>query len=161
MYSPENPELRLEPCTEDDVPMIVASSLGLLEQVQRDQTLDLSILGSLLVRETLGELPEYQKLMGEDQILGWFHLIPAPDHLELDDLNIKPPYQNQGLGSWILQQLKVRSREVGLPLRCVVQSENEAALRFYRRHGFVSQNPSASPVLTLEWEPGGPESSAD
>ena len=149
MYSPENPELF--PCTEDDVPMIVAASLHLLEEVQREKTLDLSVLGTLLVRETLRELPEYLKIIRSGQIMGWVHLVTAWDHLELDDLNIKPEFQNQGLGSWLLDQVKARAREAGLPIRCTVQADNEAALRFYRRHGFVIQEGPASPGLILQW----------
>lgn len=151
MCSPESPDLIFCPCSEEDLPLIVEASLALLSQVEREKGMDLSLLQQLLLRETLQELPDYTKVIRRGLLAGWYHLIQQSDHLELDDLNVLAPWRGQGLGSQVLQRVQAQARAAGLPLRCLVTRDNEAALRFYRRHGFRDVESPGDRYLLLAW----------
>jgi GNAT superfamily N-acetyltransferase len=69
--------------------------------------------------------------------VGYVRLKPAGDALTLEDLQIRPDCQNQGLGAWALAEVTELARTRGyraVRLRCF--HENPAH-RLYRRCGFV------------------------
>ena len=147
------PDFVFLPCTEDDLPQIIGPSLRLLEDFQKDSPLDLSVLKNALLKETLGQLPDYTKLVHADQILGWYHLIRNESTLEIDDFNIRPEFRSQGIGGKILFRLKKQAMENKLPLIAVVQADNADAIGFYSRHEFVKSEPSDKKYLTFLWTP--------
>ena len=59
-----------------------------------------------------------------------------PDHWFLSKLYLLPPFQREGLGSRLLEELIADARMVRQPLRLTVLQVNHAARRFYERHGF-------------------------
>ena len=58
------------------------------------------------------------------------------DYWFLDKLYLLPSYQNQGLGSYLLQRLIDDAKSAQVMLRLTVLEVNPAH-RFYERHGFV------------------------
>lgn len=58
-------------------------------------------------------------------------------HVLLEKLYILPRFQNQGIGSVILQDILRGARSQGKPVRLRTLTVNAAAQRFYQRHGFV------------------------
>jgi ribosomal protein S18 acetylase RimI-like enzyme len=59
--------------------------------------------------------------------------MPNP-HWYLFMLGVSPSYQNQGIGSTLLQPILKQANSDGLP--CYLQTSTESAIRFYKRHGF-------------------------
>lgn len=59
------------------------------------------------------------------------------DHIAIQQLEILPGFQGQGIGTAILTQLIARSRREHLPLRLSVFDDNLGALKLYERLGFV------------------------
>ncbi len=78
---------------------------------------------------------ETQVLTEGDRILGVVVVRAHPDHLYLDHLYIDPAAQGRGLGRQVLDDLKHRSREAGLPIRLITLNDSPAA-DFYRNNGF-------------------------
>jgi GNAT superfamily N-acetyltransferase len=72
--------------------------------------------------------------------LGWnigvMRVDRLPDHWFLAKLYLLPPFQGEGLGSLLLEQLIADAATARMPLRLTVLEVNPA-LRFYERHGFV------------------------
>ncbi|HBE49815.1 MAG TPA: GNAT family N-acetyltransferase, partial [Cyanobacteria bacterium UBA11369] len=82
--------------------------------------------------------------------LGWkksgrfmslFSLIEERHHQEMPNphwylfmLGVAPSYQNQGVGSKLLQPILKQADSDGLP--CYLQTSTESAIRFYKRNGF-------------------------
>jgi GNAT superfamily N-acetyltransferase len=64
------------------------------------------------------------------------HKVNAPEpHWYLLMLGVTPPYQNQGVGSSLIQPILERADQENLP--CYLETSTKEALRFYERHGFV------------------------
>ena len=61
----------------------------------------------------------------------------VPGSFYINALAVHAPYRNQGLGSDLLMVAEARARDAGcVELSLQVFAENEAALRFYLRHGY-------------------------
>lgn len=57
---------------------------------------------------------------------------------ELFSMQINPPWRDQGIGSHLVDHFKTWATSRGVTqLRVCAYTANEAALRFYRRHGFA------------------------
>ena len=82
-----------------------------------------------------GELAGYVKINAE----GAQTELQDPEALEIERIYIRRPSQGKGLGSWLLEEIKSLAREEGKKyLWLGVWEENREAIRFYKRHGFVT-----------------------
>jgi ribosomal protein S18 acetylase RimI-like enzyme len=62
-----------------------------------------------------------------------------PEALEIERIYVRKPFQGKGLGSWLLEQLTTLARKEGKKYAWLgVWEENIEAIRFYKRHGFVT-----------------------
>lgn len=86
-------------------------------------------------------------LAGRD--IGIIGVDRRPDCWFLDKLYLLPAYQNQGLGSYLLQSLIKEAKSAQVVLRLSVLEVNPAR-RFYERHGFVLTH-TISPRHHMEW----------
>ncbi len=78
------------------------------------------------------------------------------DQIRLVDIMMLPAFQNQGIGTHLIEQLKEEARASGRPLRHMVHTTNQDALRFYRRLGFT-RCPSPAPTHhAMVWRPEAP-----
>ena len=72
---------------------------------------------------------------GED--LGWLTVLRQHDRIEIDSIYIAPERQNQGLGTFLLQQLIAEADESGKNVTLSTAKINPAR-RLYERLGFVT-----------------------
>jgi GNAT superfamily N-acetyltransferase len=86
-------------------------------------------------------------LAGRD--IGIIGVDRCPDCWFLDKLYLLPAYQNQALGSYLLQSLIKDAKSAQVVLRLTVLEVNPAR-RFYERHGFVLTH-TISPRHHMEW----------
>ncbi len=75
-------------------------------------------------------------LMLDEKNVGMFIVEEHSDHLWLDEIQIDPSYQHQGIGTEVIGQLIVRARARHLPLRLRVLHVNQGACRLYQKLGF-------------------------
>lgn len=75
-------------------------------------------------------------ILKQNNPVGMFIVARQDDYLWLDEIQIEPQYQNQGIGTEILMQLILRARKMNLPLRLRVLHANQGAYRLYRKLGF-------------------------
>ncbi|HNP26506.1 MAG TPA: GNAT family N-acetyltransferase, partial [Nitrosomonas sp.] len=68
--------------------------------------------------------------------VGMFIIEKRNDYLWLDEIQIDPRYQNQGIGTEVIAQLILRARKLELPLRLRVLHANQGAYRLYQKLGF-------------------------
>jgi ribosomal protein S18 acetylase RimI-like enzyme len=74
----------------------------------------------------------------------------AGDDIRLVDIALLPRFRDRGLGTAIVGTLITEAGAAGLPLRLEVATSNAAALRLYRRLGFVPVE--TTPLqIGLEW----------
>jgi len=76
--------------------------------------------------------PEWMRhlVIGGERV-GYFTVEPREGELRLHHLYVLPKAQGQGLGAWVIDQVKAR----GLPVTLAALRESRAN-DFYRRHGF-------------------------
>jgi ribosomal protein S18 acetylase RimI-like enzyme len=72
----------------------------------------------------------------DEEPVGMLLLNENVDHLWLAELQIAAKYQNNGIGSEVIQVLLIKACELGLPLRLRVLHENQRAQQLYQRLGF-------------------------
>ena len=76
--------------------------------------------------------PEWMHhLMVDGERVGYFTVEPRDGELRLHHLYLAPAAQGQGIGAWVIDQLKAR----GLPISLAALKHSRAN-DFYRRHGF-------------------------
>jgi len=75
-------------------------------------------------------------LKHNNKFVGMFIVDENSDHLWLDEIQIDPCYQNQGIGTEVIGQLITRARACYLPLRLKVLHANQSAYRLYQKLGF-------------------------
>ena len=143
--------LKFLPCDESDLATLVAPALVLLKKAQEEHPLDLSLIKNLLVEETKKELPDYTKLHLNGELVGWYHLIDHDDYLELDDVNVLENFRNLGLGTNILNRLKIKAQELEVPIHCHVLKNNPRAINFYNKAEFKPIKEDEK-VQILQWQ---------
>ena len=74
--------------------------------------------------------------MLDEKNVGMFIVDEHADHLWLDEIQIDPSYQNQGIGTEVIGQLIVGARAHHLPLCLRVLHANRGAYRLYQKLGF-------------------------
>jgi len=76
--------------------------------------------------------PEWMRHLVVDGVrVGYFTVEPRDAELRLHHLYLKPAAQGQGIGAWVINQVKAR----GLPITLAALRESRAN-SFYLRHGF-------------------------
>jgi len=74
----------------------------------------------------------------------------AADHVFLQELQVLPEFQNQGIGTAVLLAELERATALGLPLRLRVLQQNRAR-QLYERHGFAVTGKTETHYL-MEWK---------
>jgi GNAT superfamily N-acetyltransferase len=95
---------------------------------------------------------EHSIVVLDDEPIGRIWIDRRIDEIRLLDIAILPRWQNAGVGTTLLEQLRRNATEAELPLRHSVHVTNSDALRFYQRLGFVVVEDFETHVL-MEWSP--------
>lgn len=121
-----------QPAQQEDIEAIFALSKALIEQYET-AAIDLDRVMQWLHRKIAHCIGEYQRVMVDNQVVGYFRFHQDGSRMELDDLYILPPYQNQGLGTAVITHCCTTTT---LPIYLYVFIRNEDAVRLYQRMGF-------------------------
>jgi len=90
---------------------------------------------------------EIIQLCGRD--IGLFGVSRHADHWFVEKLYLLPPYQNRGIGGYLVERLKRDARRASAAVRLSVLEVNPAR-RFWERHGFIFTS-AASPRQYFGW----------
>jgi len=70
----------------------------------------------------------------DGQAIGYV-MTEMKDDLRVIDFAVATPFRNQGIGTWVLNEVMARADQAMLPIRLMVEAYNPAR-RLYERHGF-------------------------
>ena len=71
-------------------------------------------------------------------LAGLIELIPAPDHLLLENIAVAPAHQKQGIGRRLMARVEALARGRGVPMvRLYTNKAFTSNLDFYRRLGYA------------------------
>jgi GNAT superfamily N-acetyltransferase len=94
--------------------------------------------------------PEWmQHLVMDGERVGYFTVEPGAAELRLHHLYVLPAAQSQGIGAWVVDQIKSR----GMPIT-LAALQGSRANEFYLRHGFKVVEVQAFDI-EYRWEPAG------
>lgn len=85
--------------------------------------------------ELLGSMTSVIELDG--QRVGRLRVVRGGEFIELAGIQLMPEVQGRGIGTAIIESLKVEAAAAGLALELGVEKDNPNAHRLYRRLGFV------------------------
>lgn len=107
----------------------------------------------------VGQFPhaEFQVILADGEPVGRLYLDRREDELHIIDIALLTAHRNQGIGSFLLNQLIAEANQAGLPVRIYVERYN-LAMRLYGRLGFQRISDEGVYWL-LERPPGDPLSS--
>jgi len=90
-------------------------------------------------RETLaGKEPEciLSVIEYDNHPVGRFRVLRNEKDIMLAGIQLLPEYQNKGIGTYLVEQLKQEAEQMGIPLLLNVAKDNPNAQRLYERLGF-------------------------
>lgn len=93
---------------------------------------------------------DWQLVLCGDEPVGRIRISRSAAAIELVEILIAPAARNRGIGSVLIEQLKIEAAETHKPLKAVVSTTNPASLRFHQRLGFQIVR-SSETQLYLEW----------
>jgi ribosomal protein S18 acetylase RimI-like enzyme len=89
---------------------------------------------------------------GSSRPIGHCYLQQGADQHRLMDLTIATEFRGRGMGGAVMDRLCRAAGAAGVPLRLSVWQDNAGAIRFYRRHGFLTDDESGTDgYLRLRW----------
>lgn len=120
----------LAPVVDEDFEDMLALRIeALRESLERLGRFDPEVARARLKSQFRPDWMQHIVLDGER--VGYFTVEPRGGELRLQHLYLRPAAQGQGLGSWVLDNIKAR----GLPVTLAALRESRAN-DFYRHHGF-------------------------
>ncbi len=88
-----------------------------------------------LHRQRWGERP-FSVIVVADQKVGTVSVIQASDHIRFGEFYLLPRFQNQGVGTTVLQSVLQQADAHGLPVKLEYLKWNPVG-SLYKRHGFA------------------------
>lgn len=139
-------EIDIRPFRESDIPGFHAA----LDRVARElkyltllEAPPLNELRDFLMGELNADAPQFVAI-AENRVIGWCdikrHYFPAHAHRGTVGMGIVPEYRGRGIGARLLSAAidKARAKDM-LRIELSVNTDNEPAIRLYRKLGFVEE----------------------
>lgn len=137
-----NPSVNLRPATEQDVTFLTDVVLVTTHAQGRTSGEDVDgfreALAARTAEEVGGEDPHGATYVIEidGERAGRMRLVRAPGVRELVGIQLLPAHQGHGLGTHLIEQFVVESRDQGLPVRTRIGADNPRARSLCERLGF-------------------------
>ena len=139
--------LTFSPAAPSDAGTIFELCKALIDQYEDISAIDYHRV-LVWVRQKIEEnISEYRRILADGAHAGYFHFCPAEDGWELDDLYVFPEFQNQGIGTAVIQDCCEKD-----PVMLYVFRKNTGALALYRRLGFQEVGTAGQTRLILRKE---------
>lgn len=124
-YSPAQPE---------DIDPIYLLCKELIQNYEQLDAIDYPRVLHWVRQKIESSIGEYTVLYADGIKAGYYHFYRNEDSLlELDDLYLFPPFQNQGIGTAVIQKCCASTTE---PIMLYVFARNTRAVALYERLGF-------------------------
>lgn len=129
---------------DSDIPVIFAQAKNLIDTYEDLASIDYDKVLGWMERKITAHIAKYCCVTADGEKCAYYRLC---EDGELDDLYVLPQYQNQGIGSQILEKCIAESRN---SLFLYVFSRNSRAIAFYENFGFTVRQTVGPTRLILE-----------
>ncbi len=125
--------LAYENATEQDVEIIFEFNKYLIDRYENIQNIEYDKVLNWVHKKIENNIHEYQRVLAEGELAGYYRFHLDGDKMELDDLYIFPQYRNQQIGTRVIEKCLA---ETELPVYLYVFIKNTKAVALYKRLGF-------------------------
>lgn len=126
-------KLLFEKATGSDIESIYEFNKYLIDRYENVQNIEYDKILSWVQRKIETYIEEYQRILFDGELAGYYRFHQDGDKMELDDLYIFPQYRNQQIGTTIIEKCLL---ETDLPVYLFVFIKNTKAVELYKRIGF-------------------------
>lgn len=126
-------KLLFEKATGSDIESIYEFNKYLIDRYENVQNIEYDKILSWVQRKIETYIEEYQRILFDGELAGYYRFYQDGDKMELDDLYIFPQYRNQQIGTTIIEKCLL---ETDLPVYLFVFIKNTKAVELYKRIGF-------------------------
>ena len=118
---------------ESDIEPLFQLCKDLIDQYEDISQIDYSKVLSWVLNKIEKYISEYTCIFRDNHKVGYYHFHSVDGKMELDDIYIFLPYQNQGIGSEVIQKCIA---ETSSPIFLYVFVRNTRAVSLYKKLGF-------------------------
>lgn len=90
----------------------------------------------------------------DGKVIGYLQTLQTPDHLQLKNVGLLPPYRGRGIGRKLVEDVQKAARTLGLPVVLSVFATNPDAVHFYERMGFAKES-RTNEFQHMRWDAAG------
>jgi ribosomal protein S18 acetylase RimI-like enzyme len=83
----------------------------------------------------------------ESEDVGRLRIVRTPESIYVGGIQLKPEFQNLGIGTAIFSDLIDESKQSGIPIVLEVHNVNVGATAFYKKLGFVESEQSGDQTI--------------
>lgn len=139
--------LTFEPAVPQDADTIFQLSKDLIQRYEDLSAISYDRVTDWIHSKITNNIHSYTRVLLEEETAGYYRFVPSKGMMELDDLYILPPFQNQGIGTQIIRNCCNQST---LPIILYVFTENTRAMALYERMGFrISRTVSSTRCIMI------------
>ena len=133
MYSPQ---VKLRPATINDKPYLYDLARAVYKELIINRFGEWDEKAQRNKFDRKWEKADYQIIEMKDRRIGTIWVTVAGDHIRLNEIQIHPKHQREGIGSALVSKQLSIAQKLGIPMRLRVLKGNRA-VNFYKRLGFV------------------------
>ena len=126
-------KLLFEKATGSDIESIYEFNKYLIDRYENVQNIEYDNVLSWVQRKIETYIEEYQRILFDGELAGYFRFHQDGDKMELDDLYVFPHYRNQQIGTRVIEKCL---SETTMPIYLYVFMKNVKAASLYERLGF-------------------------
>ena len=121
------------PAKESDIEPLFHLSKDLIDRYENISQINYPKVLSWVLNKIKKNINEYNCIFRDSQKVGYYRFHSVDEKMELDDIYVFSPYQNQGIGSEIIRKCIA---ETGLSIFLYVFIQNTKAVSLYKKLGF-------------------------
>ena len=131
-----SPQVKLRPATIDDKAYLYDLARTVYKELIINQFGEWDEKAQRNKFDRKWEKASYQIIEMNDRRIGTMWVTVAGDHIRLNEIQIHPEHQRQGIGSALVSKQLSIAQKLGIPMRLRLLKGNRA-VNFYQRLGFV------------------------
>jgi len=145
-------KLHFSPVLPQDAEFLFQLNKELIDRYEDTSAIDYHRILMWVKKNIDHQIPFFHRVMADGELAGFYCLSPSQEKWELDSLFVLPKFQNQGIGTAVLEHC-IGKCEGNLFL--YVFRKNTGAFRLYERLGFRITKEVGTTRFIMEYEKQG------
>ena len=141
-------KLTFSPALAEDVQTLYLLNKELIDQYEDISSIDYDFVLGWVRNNMEQNLSNFFRVFRQGELAGFYCLTGSDGAMELDSLFVLPPFQNQGIGTAILEHCK----GISSSLLLYVFRKNTGAIRLYRKMGFQITEEVGKTRYIMTWK---------